>query len=150
MWAGTSPSAGPPTTSNCAAPRSKLLPIATTKPAASPPGTGRPRCTWRRSRYPASSPRRWREERGADPAGGPTPRRRETQRAGVSFATSKLSSISTLFGSVTKICRRETEHLLVEANGVAQVAGRDVVVVEHTDAHAHRTSPSRLLLRRSD
>ncbi len=29
-----------------------------------------------------------------------------TQREGVSFPTSKLSSISTLFGSVTKICRR--------------------------------------------
>src|SRR5262245_13246399 len=40
----------------------------------------------------------------------------------------------------------QTEHLLVEANGIAQVAGRDVVVVEHTDAHAHLTSPSGLFL----
>src|SRR5262245_66045933 len=81
MWAGTSPSAGPPTTSNCAAPRSKLLLIATTKQAASPPGTGRPRCTWRRSRCPASSPRRWREEQSADPARRPTPRRTQGSTA---------------------------------------------------------------------
>src|SRR5262249_52835843 len=44
----------------------------------------------------------------------------------------------------------QTEHLLVEANGAAQVAGPDLVVVGHTDAHVHRTPPSRLLLCRSD
>src|SRR5262249_7430642 len=49
--------------------------------------------------------------------GAPTPRRRETQRAGVSFATSKLSSISTLFGSVTKICRRELFGTSLTRNG---------------------------------
>src|SRR5215831_7121053 len=222
MWAGTSPSAGPPTTSNCAAPRSKLLPIATTKPAASPLGTGRPRCTWRRSRCPASSPRRWREEQSADPARRPTPRRTQGSTAsrllrdveveldqhvvrighenlsaravrhlvdaerhafarqmlldGVEAAAAKGDVVDDarirplrLVGgrNVIEMQHRmtfavkpgagkvewrprpvhQTEHFLVEANGVAQVTGRDVVVVEHTDAHAHRTSPPRLLLR---
>src|SRR5262249_25234432 len=77
MWAAISRWAGPPTTSNCARPRSRPLPIATTKPAASPPGTGRPRCTWRRSRCPASSPRRWRKEPGADRPRRRTPARTE-------------------------------------------------------------------------
>src|SRR5262249_20128511 len=221
MWAATSPSAGPPTTSNCARPRSRPLPIATTKPAASPPGTGRPRCTWRRSRCPASSPRRWRKEPGADRPPRRTPARTEdsagsrllrdveveldqyvvrighenlSARAvrhlvdaerhafarqmlldGVEAAAAKGDVVDDarirplrLVGGRNVVEMQhwmafavkpgagevewwprpvhQTEHLLVEADGVAQVAGRDVVVVEHTDAHAHRTSPPRLLL----
>ncbi len=35
----------------------------------------------------------------------------------------------------------ETQDIFIEANGVAEVAGRNIVVVEHTDAHAHFVSP---------
>src|SRR5262249_56636478 len=43
----------------------------------------------------------------ATPVHGRAGRRGRTiQREGISLATSKLSSINTLFGSVTKICRR--------------------------------------------
>src|SRR5262249_39691801 len=46
-------------------------------------------------------------ESKATPVHGRVGRRGRTiQREGISLATSKLSSINTLFGSVTKICRR--------------------------------------------
>jgi len=35
----------------------------------------------------------------------------------------------------------ETEHVPIEADGVVEVAGRDVIMIEHTDAHAHEASP---------
>src|SRR5882757_9643893 len=35
----------------------------------------------------------------------------------------------------------EAQHLLVEFDGFGELAGRDVVVVEHADAHVHRASP---------
>src|SRR5262249_57206326 len=41
----------------------------------------------------------------------------QAHRPAVSFATSKLSSISTLFGSVTKICRRELFGTSLTRNG---------------------------------
>src|SRR5262245_1465182 len=35
----------------------------------------------------------------------------------------------------------QAENVLVEPNGIAELAGRDVIMIEHTDAHAHLTSP---------
>jgi len=72
-------------------------------------------CTWRRSRCPVHR----REGGERSPAligrGADTDADGKTQRAAVSFATSKLSSISTLLGSVTKICRRELFGHFVDA-----------------------------------
>jgi hypothetical protein len=31
----------------------------------------------------------------------------------------------------------ESQDILVETNGVGEIAGGDIVVVKHTDAHAH-------------
>src|SRR5262245_43919493 len=35
----------------------------------------------------------------------------------------------------------QTQNVLVEADGIAEPAGRDIIMIEHTDAHAHLTSP---------
>src|SRR6478672_4916678 len=67
-WAAIWPWAGRPTTSNCARPRSRPSPSAITGQGASPPGTGRPRCTSRPSRFRGSLPRRWRRQPSADQA----------------------------------------------------------------------------------
>src|SRR5262245_25786737 len=39
----------------------------------------------------------------------------------------------------------ESQHVLIELNGLAELSGRDVVVIEHADAHIHGASWSGLL-----
>src|SRR5215475_2590475 len=205
--------AGRPTTSNCARPRSRLLPSVTAGRGASAPATGRPKCTSRPSRCRGSLPRRWRGQRSGDWARADDSARRllvrdvEVEldehvvrigqenlpaRAVRHFVHPKLHSLvremlldgleaAAAEGDVVDDTRirplrlvggrdvvemkhgmafavqpcagevewrsrpiHQTQHILVEANGIAQVAGRDVVVIEHTDAHAHLTSPSGL------
>src|SRR5262245_575613 len=208
MSAGIWRWAGPRTTSNCATPRSGPSQRVTTRRAASPPNTGRPRCTWQPSRCRASSRIRWRRQASADPArclagallladvvveldqhvvrigqenlparavrhhvhaeAHPFLRKVLLHRLESSAAEGDVVADAgvrrlLLFGgrNVVEVQHRmpfavepgagkvewrprpvhQTQNVLVEANGIAELAGRDVVMIEHTDAHTHLTSP---------